>query len=180
MVLVSAQPHLVFMGVAGCGKSSLGAMVARELSMPLIEGDDFHSAANRQKMMQGIALNDADRADWLQALGAQLQAASSPVALTCSALKRHYRARLRAAAPGLLFVFLDLNIESARQRLVDRHAHFFNPNLIDSQFHALESPVDEAGVLRVNATDPLPLLCNRVVSWLHAGAQSGALASPDL
>jgi gluconokinase len=179
MMVSSAQPHLVFMGVAGCGKSSLGAMVAREMSMHLVEGDDFHSAANRQKMMQGIALNDADRADWLQALGEQLQAASSPVALTCSALKRHYRARLRAAAPGLLFVFLDLSAQHALQRVAARHAHFFNPSLVSSQFHALESPVDEPGVLHVNATDPLPLLCKRVVSWLYAGAQSGALASPD-
>jgi gluconokinase len=159
-------PHLVFMGVAGCGKSSLGAAVADALKLQLIEGDDFHSASNRQKMAQGIALNDEDRADWLRVLGEQLQTAQKPVALTCSALKRAYRDRLRAAAPGLQFIFMDLSQQEAQQRVAARSAHFFNPRLVESQFQTLESPIGEAGVLRVHATEPLDQLCDAVVDWL--------------
>lgn len=170
MKTAQAPAHVVFMGVAGCGKSSLGAAVAHSLQLTLVEGDDFHSDANRQKMAQGIALNDDDRADWLRTLGAQLQQAPGPVALTCSALKRAYRDVLRAAAPGVRFVFLDLSPQAARDRVAARQAHFFNPALVDSQFQALQSPVGEAGVLRVEATAPLAELCAQVVSWLQSDA----------
>lgn len=136
------------MGVAGCGKSTLAAAVARDEGLPLIEGDEFHSAANRAKMSQGIALDDEDREDWLGSLGEQLQASPQGVALTCSSLKRKYRDRLRQASPGLRFVFLDLSREAALARVAARASHFFSASLVDSQFAALESPVAEPGVLR--------------------------------
>ncbi len=85
------------MGVAGCGKSSLGAALARAEGLPLVEGDDHHSAGSRAKMSQGIALTDADRDGWLDILGQQLQAHPQGLVLTCSALKRSYRDRLRKA-----------------------------------------------------------------------------------
>ena len=94
--------YIVVMGVAGCGKSSLGAALAQAEGLPLVEGDDFHSAANRAKMSQGIALTDADRDGWLDILGQQLQAHPGGMVLTCSALKRRYRDRLRLARPGRL------------------------------------------------------------------------------
>jgi gluconokinase len=100
--------YIVVMGVAGCGKSSLGAALALAEGLPLVEGDDFHSPANRAKMSQGIALTDADRDGWLDILGQQLQAHPGGMVLTCSALKRRYRDRLRQARPGLRFVFLDI------------------------------------------------------------------------
>lgn len=157
---------VVFMGVAGCGKSSLAAVVAQARGLRLVEGDDFHSAASRDKMSRGIALDDADRDGWLDTLGAQLAAAPEGLALTCSALKRKYRDRLRASAPGLRFVFLELTREAAQARVAARAAHFFSPTLVDSQFAALESPVGEDGVLRVDATQPLHLLQAQVVGWL--------------
>src|SRR3990167_11238428 len=89
---------LVVMGVAGCGKSSLGQLCAAALGLPLLEGDDFHSASNVAKMRSGTPLSDEDRAAWLDTLAAQLQAHPQGVVLTCSALKRRYRERLRAAA----------------------------------------------------------------------------------
>ena len=159
---------LVFMGVAGCGKSSLGAAVAQAEGLPLIEGDDFHSQANRDKMAAGIALTDADRDGWLSTLGEQLHLHPSGVVMTCSSLKRAYRDRLRAASPGLRFVFLELDREAALQRVSSRASHFFSSGLVDSQFATLESPVGEPGVLRVDALLGLEALCAQVVAWLHA------------
>lgn len=157
---------IVIMGVAGCGKSSLGAQVAQSTGLPLVEGDDHHSPANRDKMARGIALTDADRADWLATLGAQLQARPAGAVVTCSALKRAYRDRLREAAPGLRFVFLEIGKADAQARVGARASHFFSSSLVDNQFATLESPVGEAGVLRLDATLPLAQLQAAVTAWL--------------
>jgi gluconokinase len=160
---------IVFMGVSGCGKSSVAAAVAAQAGLPLVEGDDFHSAGNRAKMSAGIALTDADRADWLTTLGEQLRAHPGGVVLTCSALKRAYRDRLRAASPGLRFVFLELTRDEAQRRVAARAAHFFSADLVASQFAALEPPVGEPGVLRVDATAPIGELQRQVADWLRTG-----------
>jgi gluconokinase len=159
--------RIVIMGVAGCGKSTAGAAIAAAEHLPLVEGDDFHSAASRDKMAHGTPLNDTDRAQWLVTLGQQLAARPDGVVLTCSALKRSYRDGLRSAAPGLRFVFLEIAREAAQQRVAGRGAHFFSPNLVDSQFATLESPVGEEGVLRVDALEPIEALQRRVSAWLH-------------
>ena len=156
------------MGVAGCGKSTLAAAVAQAIGMPLVEGDDFHSAASRDKMNRGIALTDADRDSWLTTLGEQLRAAPDGIALTCSALKRAYRERLRSASPGLRFVFLDISRDASLARVASRSEHFFSASLVDNQFATLESPVGEPGVLRVDALAPLPTLQAEVEAWLQA------------
>ncbi len=162
------QRAVVIMGVAGCGKSSLGAAVAQAEGLALIEGDDFHSAANRDKMARGVALTDADRAGWLDALALQLQAHPAGAVLSCSALRRAYRERLRAAVPGLRFAFLDLNREAALARVAARAGtHFFSPQLVDSQFATLETPVGEAGVLRLDALHTQATLQTQVSAWLH-------------
>jgi len=160
---------IVIMGVAGCGKSSLGRTVAQAQNLPLIEGDDFHSAGNRAKMSQGVALTDADRAGWLDTLAQQLGAHPRGVVLTCSALKRAYRDRLRQACPQLRFAFLDISREAAHARVLARaHEHFFSTTLVDSQFATLEVPTGEPAVLTLDATLPLAQLQNQVSSWLHA------------
>ena len=157
----------VIMGVAGCGKSSLGAAVAAAEGLPLIEGDDFHSPNSRAKMAQGTPLTDADRAQWLLTLGRQLAAHPQGVVLTCSARKRSYRDQLRQAAPGLRFVFLEITRDAAQQRVASRGSHFFSASLVDSQFATLESPVGEQGVLLVDALEPLPSLQRHVSAWLN-------------
>lgn len=154
------------MGVSGCGKSSLGAALAAALGLPLIEGDDFHPPANVEKMSAGIPLTDADRAGWLDTLGAQLATHAAGAVLTCSALKRAYRDRLRAAAPGLRFVFMDLTAEEAQRRVAARADHMFPASLVSNQFATLESPVGEAGVLAVDATAPRDTLLAGVKAWL--------------
>jgi gluconokinase len=155
------------MGVAGCGKSSLGAELARGEGLPLIEGDDFHSPESRAKMAAGTALTDADRAGWLATLGKQLQAHPDGLVLTCSALKRVYRDQLRAAAPQLRFVFMEIAREAAQARVAARGAHFFKASLVDSQFATLEPPTGEPGVLTVDALQPIAVLRGQASAWLH-------------
>lgn len=163
------------MGVAGCGKSSLGAALAAAEHLPLIEGDDHHSPASRDKMSQGIALTDADRQGWLQTLGRLLAEHPEGVVLTCSALKKAYRDQLRQACPGLRFAFLDIDREQSLQRVSARASHFFSSSLVDSQFATLESPVGEAGVLRLDALQALSSLQAQASAWLNeAPAPSGA------
>ncbi|MEQ1638905.1 MAG: gluconokinase [Methylococcales bacterium] len=158
---------IVIMGVAGCGKSSLGVVLARSLDMTIVEGDDFHSDSSREKMRSGIALNDSDRAGWLDLLSEELKKQPNGVVLTCSALKKAYRERLRFAVPNLRFVFLDIGKEQANVRVLTRaQTHFFASSLIDSQFETLESPIHEAGVLVVDALMPLILLKEQVIEWL--------------
>ena len=160
---------LVIMGVAGCGKSSLGAELARATGLRLVEGDDYHSPASLTKMSQGVALTDADRESWLTTLSEQLRANPRGLVLTCSALKQVYRERLRQAAPGLRFVFLDISRDQAQARVAARASvHFFATSLVDSQFATLEVPTGEAGVLRVDALQPLPQLQAEVMNWLNA------------
>jgi gluconokinase len=155
------------MGVAGCGKSSLGAAVAQVLGWPLVEGDDFHPPANVAKMRAGTPLVDADRAGWLALLGTALQGHPAGAVLTCSALKKTYRDQLRAALPGLRFVHLELSREAARNRVATRGGHYFQPTLVDSQFDTLEPPRGEAGVLVVDATLPLATLTPLVTQWMQ-------------
>ena len=160
---------LVVMGVAGCGKSCVGSAVAAALEWPLLEGDDFHSAANQKKMRSGVALTDADRAEWLELLAHQLGLHAGGAVLTCSALKRSYRDKLRSASPGLRFAWLDLSEASSLARVAQRApSHMFPPSLVASQFKALEPPSGEPGVLRLDALAPLDSLCQQVMTWLAA------------
>lgn len=156
---------LVVMGVAGSGKSTLTAAVAERLGRGWLEGDEFHSESNRRKMAQGEPLTDEDRASWLASVCEQLRRQPGALA-ACSALKRAYRAQLRQASPGLRFVFLDIAKAEASRRVSARSAHFFAASLMDSQFETLESPVGEAGVLHLDALQPLSALQARVCDWL--------------
>jgi gluconokinase len=159
-------PRILVMGVAGSGKSTLAAQLAGELGISLIEGDDHHSPGNRDKMRRGVALEDADRIPWLDTLGALLAECEGGAVLTCSALKRGYRDRLRRAVPDLSIVFLDITPDVARTRVAKRSAHPFPPSLVGSQFEALESPLGETGVLRVEASRALREQLDTVLMWL--------------
>jgi len=160
--MLKTPKNLVVMGVAGCGKSSVGAAVAQRLGVALIEGDEFHSPDSRAKMNQGIALTDADRAGWLARLADALAAQPGGAVLSCSALKRAYRERLRQGQPDLRFAFLDISRDEAQ-----RPAHFFSASLVDNQFATLEPPLAEAGVLHLDASRPLDELSQTIAAWLH-------------
>lgn len=142
-------PLVVVMGVAGSGKTTVGTLLARRLGLPYAEADDFHPPANIAKMAAGVPLDDADRAPWLARIAAWLagQGASGGV-VSCSALRRRYRDRLRAAAPGLFFVHLHGSEELIGRRIAQRAGHFMPPALLRSQFEALEPlAADEAGAV---------------------------------
>ena len=158
--------RLTVMGVAGCGKSTLAAELARALNIALIEGDDHHSEHNQDKMRHGISLDDADRLPWLDALATLLARCDGGAVLTCSALKRRYRERLRASVPDLRIVFLDITPDAARYRVSERAAHLFPASLVGSQFEALESPLGEPGVLRIDAGQVPAVQRDTVLDWL--------------
>ena len=170
--VTSVGVHLVVMGVAGCGKSAVGERLAKRLGLPLIEGDDFHPAANVQKMQHGIALDDADRIGWLQTLGAELARHPHGAVLTCSALKADYRNALRASVPGLGFVYLAITQAESLRRVSRRADHFYPPSLVASQFEALQDPSDEPGVLALDGSAPLDALARHAADWV-LGALTG-------
>jgi gluconokinase len=159
------------MGVAGCGKSAVGRLVAGQLALPLIEGDDFHPPGNIRKMQQGVALTDEDREGWLRQLGAELARHPAGVVLTCSALKAAYRDSLRSAAAGLQFVHLAISQAESLRRVSVRPGHFYPPSLVASQFEALQDPAGEPGVLTLEGDAPLEVLAHRAAVWLTGAAR---------
>ena len=145
---------IVVTGVSGSGKSKVGQEVAKRLGVKFLDADDFHSAANRDKMHRGIALTDDDRRTWLEnlhdVLRQELESGTSCV-LACSALKRIYRERLRDGLEGVRFFYLKIDYEVVARRLALRTDHFFDKRLLDSQFAILEEPQpDEAFVIDQN------------------------------
>ncbi|MET7607462.1 gluconokinase [Streptomyces avermitilis] len=142
-------PHVVVvMGVAGTGKTTIGPLLAARLGVPYAEGDDFHPPANIAKMSAGVPLDDADRMPWLDAIGAWAHdRAGLGGVVSSSALKRSYRDRLRAAAPGVVFVHLTGDRQLIEDRMSHRQGHFMPTALLDSQFATLQPlAADEAGV----------------------------------
>ena len=138
------QPlRIVVMGVSGCGKSTVGRMLAAALGTHFVEGDALHSERNVELMASGVALTDADRHDWLQEVAGQLASAtahSRGLVVSCSALKRAYRDQLRACAPGLCFVYLHGDADTLGRRLGARQQHFMASSLLQSQLDTLEPP----------------------------------------
>ena len=142
------RPPIIVMGVSGSGKSTVGALLAKRLDLPFMDGDDLHSEANKQKMAAGIPLDDADRAPWLDAIAAAL--ARAPVLIACSVLKRRYRDRLREAVPEVQFVYLAGSPALLAQRLAARTHKFMPPDLLDSQLAILEPPGSDENALTID------------------------------
>ncbi|MGK5446981.1 gluconokinase [Streptomyces radiopugnans] len=137
------------MGVSGSGKTTVGTALAERLGVPYAEADDFHPPENVAKMASGVPLTDEDRAPWLDAIAAWLKAQDGEGGVvTCSALKRAYRDRLRRAAPEVFFLHLDGSPELIGERLSGRTGHFMPSALLRSQFETLEAlDADEAGAV---------------------------------
>jgi len=149
---------IVLMGVCGCGKSTIGKKLARLLDSAFIEGDDLHPVSNTEKMTAGIALTDDDRWPWLETIGqraASLAATTDNVVISCSALKRSYRDRLRSSHNEMRFVYLAGSKPLLQTRMLERRQHFMPPGLLDSQLAILEPPgLDENPFTLDVADDP--------------------------
>ncbi|MFS2223876.1 gluconokinase [Pantoea sp. B65] len=149
----------ILMGVSGSGKSAVASAVARQLSAGFLDGDFLHPRSNILKMASGEALDDSDRAPWLAALNDAafaMQRTHSVSIIVCSALKKNYRDRLRAGHSNLSFIYLQGDFPLIEQRMVARRGHFFKPQMLISQFAALEQPgAEERDVMAIDISQPL-------------------------
>ncbi|MCB2209652.1 gluconokinase [bacterium] len=158
---------IIFMGVAGCGKTTLGKITAEALGVHFYEGDDFHPPENVEKMANGIPLNDDDRAGWLAALATIIReglAQGESGVMSCSALKEKYREQLRVDADRVKFIYLKGSYDLIRGRMAAREGHYMPPELLQSQFDTLEEP---EGVLTVDIAQPPETMLGEVLVYLH-------------
>jgi len=152
---------VIVMGTTGSGKTTIGTLLAKRLGWEFVDADDFHPAANVEKMKHGIPLTDADREPWLKALHdktVEWTAAKRNVVLACSALKQSYRDELRAS-PDVKFVYLKGSYELFSQRVLTRKGHFAKQDLLTSQFATLEEPTD---AIIVDAAPPPEKIVSKV------------------
>jgi gluconokinase len=169
---------VIVAGVAGSGKTTIGMQLAERLGWRFADGDGFHSAANVAKMRNGIPLTDKDRAPWLRAIVAWMDAvdaAGQSGVVTCSALRRAYRGELLARHPTARMVFLEVTRDQLVRRLVNRPGHFFPEELLDSQLKALEPPAPDERVLTVQEHSDVP----HTVAEIMAGLGLSGGASQD-
>ncbi len=162
------MPHVVVMGVSGCGKTTVGRLLARHLEVPFIEGDELHPPRNVELMAAGIALNDEDRAGWLDAVAAELARRPEGAVASCSALRRRYRDRLRRMVPALRFVHLRGDRAVLEERLAQRRGHYMPPTLLESQLQTLEPPSADEQPLELDITEPAEALARRAAQSLGA------------
>lgn len=161
--------HLVVMGVAGCGKSTVGRELAARLGWTLAEGDDFHPVSNIVKMSSGTPLTDDDRWPWLDSIAAwtaEHDRAGQSTVVTCSALRRVYRDRLRRAPGRTLFVHLVGSQELLAARLAARPGHFMPPSLLPSQLATLEPLEPDEGGVVLDIAASVPELVEQAISRL--------------
>lgn len=161
---------IAVMGVSGAGKSTVGERLAAALGAEYADGDDFHPPANVAKMASGVPLDDAARWPWLDAVAAWLadRAGQPGGVVSCSALKRVYRDRLRAKVPALCFIELDVPRAVLVRRLTTRSNHFMRVQLLDSQLSTLQPLApDEPGV-RIDAEGDADQVVERARSALRA------------
>lgn len=160
---------ILLMGVSGAGKTTIGKLLASDLGWVFADGDDYHPAANVEKMRNGIPLTDADRESWLEILGNLIATwikTETNAVLACSALKHVYREQLRVDS-DVQFVYLKGTPQLLRQRLHERHGHFMTERMLDSQLSTLEEP----GQATVVDIDQSPA---QIVAEIRAGLNLAA------
>jgi carbohydrate kinase (thermoresistant glucokinase family) len=164
------------MGVSGCGKSEIGALLANALGVQLVEGDADHPSANIAKMAAGTPLTDDDRHGWLLRLQERIRRVTAEgrgLVLSCSALKRRYRDLLRAGDPDLAFIHLAGSRELIAARMLARAGHFMPVTLLDSQFRDLEPLQADERSLQLDIQHPPQELVRQILQhFTPAGSQS--------
>jgi gluconokinase len=166
---MTAAPILVVMGVSGAGKTTVGELIAKRLGWAFVDGDDLHPKANIYKMRSGVPLTDADRAPWLAAIGAWIDArgvAGEPGVVACSALKRAYRDGLRAGRPQVRIVYLRGSQSEIAERLAQRSGHFWPAGLLASQFADLEEPSPDEDAIVVGIGETPEAVADNIIAKL--------------
>jgi gluconokinase len=161
----------VVMGVAGSGKSLIGAALAHALDVRFVEGDDFHPPENIAKMSAGIPLTDEDRDGWLRALASRLRYASDAgagVVIACSALKRSYRDILRGGSSDVQFIYLEGSRRLIGERLARRGGHYMRASMLDSQLAILEEPAPDEGAWVCDVALPPQRIVDDIVARASA------------
>lgn len=157
---------VLVMGVSGAGKTRIGAALARRLGFGFLDADDLHPAANIEKMRDGEPLADADRAPWLTAIRAWIDARQTPAVVACSALKRAYRDRLRDGRAGFRLVWLKGGTALIARRLQRRRGHYWPASLLASQFDALEPPTADESPIIVDIAAPVDEIVRQIADQL--------------
>jgi carbohydrate kinase (thermoresistant glucokinase family) len=158
---------IFIMGVSGSGKTVLGHLLAKELSVPFIDADDHHPASNIEKMSLGAPLNDQDRMPWLEQLNQiAIKHLGTGGVIACSALKKDYRRRLTdgISSTDVQWVYLQGTYEQISLRMKNRQGHFMKPVMLRSQFEALEEPDD---ALTINISDTPEDIIKSIKSFLN-------------
>jgi gluconokinase len=172
---LQAEPQvLVIMGVSGCGKTTVAALLAGHRGWPFEEGDALHPPSNVDKMHAGQPLTDEDRWPWLEKVAEWIEgqlAADRNGIITCSALKRSYRDILNRRGSGVVFVYLAGDKDTIADRLGVRHGHFMPSSLLESQFASLETPSPDEPAIRVNIGPAPEQLVQEIIAALHLTAE---------
>ena len=168
---------LIVMGVSGCGKSTIGTLLAGRLQWNFDDADRFHPAANIEKMRTGTPLTDEDRWPWLRAIAAfidKMRGAGGHGVIACSALKRRYRDVLIGDRSDVRLVYLKGSEELISRRLAARHGHFMPRSLLHSQFVALEEPGPDETPITISVEPTPPEMVAQILAILKAGLKTGS------
>lgn len=171
---------IVVMGVSGSGKTTISQALAARTGFAEADGDDYHPAANIEKMKAGIPLTDDDRLPWLYAIADAIDCyadANTPVIIACSALKRSYRDILVHGRADVRIVYLNGPSDLIAQRLTHRGGHFMPPSLLESQIDTLEPPQPGEHILTVDINAPVERIVNDIITALHLPDKAGARTS---
>lgn len=160
---------VVVMGVCGCGKTTIGRKLAARLDAAFIEGDELHPDSNKKKMSAGIPLDDNDRRPWLDAIAAKaggLLSVAPCVVVSCSALKRSYRDRLRTAGGNMKLVHLTGGRSLLQARMNERRGHFMPAGLLDSQLATLQAPEADEAAISLDIAEKPDVIVERALAIL--------------
>lgn len=167
---MSPVRYIIVMGVSGCGKSTVAALLAERLGWAFVEGDALHPRANVEKMSQGVPLTDEDRLPWLQEIAQTVQswrAAGQPGVVACSALRRRYREVIAGAAADVRFAYLQGDFQLIKQRLATRQGHYMPVSLLESQFSALEVPASDEPAMILDVRGEAEGLVAEIIRMLN-------------
>jgi len=159
---------VIVMGVSGCGKSTVGAHIARQLSVEFLDADDLHPPENKRRMSDGIPLTDENRLPWLRTVRDYANTCNkqgSTCVIACSALKKSYRDILNEIQPTS-YIFLNGPKSLIQKRMHDRSGHFMPESLLDSQFETLETPAGETNVIAIGIEDEPAIIASTAINAL--------------